>query len=83
MIEKLKLALEALKSVEHVGKQMDGGNPKIDEAIKEIESILEITGYEWEGMGLTEKDFIFVCSYVDYDILSQIKDVLRRKNELC
>ena len=81
MIETLKLALEALKSVEFVGKKMDGGNPKIDEAIKEIESILEITGYEWEG--LTEEEFIFFCSYVDHDILSQIEDVLRRKNELC
>ena len=36
MIETLKLALEALKSVEHVGKKMDGGNPKIDEAIKSL-----------------------------------------------
>jgi len=81
MIETLKLALEALKSVEHVGERMDGGNPKIDEAIKEIESILEITGSEWEGF--TEEEFIFWCSYVDHDILSQIEDVLRRKNELC
>jgi hypothetical protein len=80
MIEKLKLALEALKSVEHVGKQMDGGNPKIDEAIKELESILKTEDYEWKGF--TEEEFVYFCSYVDHETLDQIENTLRDKNEL-
>jgi len=80
MIETLKLALEALKSVEHVGKKMDGGNPKIDEAIKEIKFALKTREYEWQG--LTEEEFVYFCSYVDHDTLSQIENTLRDKNEL-
>ena len=80
MIETLKIALEALKSVEQVGKRMDGGNPKIDEAIKKIKSALKTRDHEWQG--LTEEEFVYFCSYVDHDTLSQIENVLRDKNEL-
>ena len=34
----------------------------------------------WEG--LTEEEFVYFCSYVDHDTLSQIENVLRDKNEL-
>jgi len=92
MIETLKLALEALKSVEFVGKKMDGGNPKIDEAITAIKEVLHESSMrevqrlgqeiqpEWQG--LTEEEFVYFCSYVDHDTLSQIENVLRDKNEL-
>ena len=80
MIETLKLALEALESVEFVGKKMDGGNPKIDEAIKKINFVLKTRKYEWQG--LTEEEFVYFCSYVDHDTLSQIENILRDKNEL-
>ena len=39
--ETLRLALEALEPLEFVGKRMDGGNPKIDEAIAAIKTALE------------------------------------------
>ena len=80
MIKTLKLSLEALKSVEFVGKQMDGGNPKLDEAIKKIKSALKTSDYKWQG--LTEEEFVYFCSYVDHDTLSQIENILRDKNEL-
>jgi hypothetical protein len=92
MIETLELALEALRSVEIVGKRMDGGNPKIDEAIAALEDILHESSMsevqrlgqeiqpEWEG--LTEEEFVYFCSYVDHDTLSQIENTLRDKNEL-
>jgi hypothetical protein len=92
MIETLELALEALRSVEIVGKRMDGGNPKIDEAIASLEDILHESSMsevqrlgqeiqpEWEG--LTEEEFVYFCSYVDHDTLSQIENTLRDKNEL-
>ena len=80
MIKTLKLSLEALKSVEFVGKQMDGGNPKLDEAIKKIKSALKTPDYKWQG--LTEEEFVYFCSYVDHDTLSQIENILRDKNEL-
>ena len=35
---------------------------------------------EWQG--LTEEEFVYFCSYVDHDTLSQIENVLRDKNEL-
>ena len=38
--EALKLALEALEPLEFVGKRMDGGNPKIDEALTAIKETL-------------------------------------------
>ena len=38
--EVLKIALEALEPLEFVGKRMDGGNPKIDEAITAIKEAL-------------------------------------------
>ena len=34
----------------------------------------------WQG--LTEEEFVYFCSYVDHDTLSQIENVLRDKNEL-
>jgi ABC-type microcin C transport system permease subunit YejE len=80
MIKTLKLSLEALKSVEFVGKKMDGGNPKLDEAIEKIKSALKTRDYEWQG--LTEEEFVYFCSYVNHDILSQIENILRDKNEL-
>jgi hypothetical protein len=33
----------------------------------------------WQG--LTEEEFVYFCSYVDHDTLSQIENVLRDKNE--
>jgi hypothetical protein len=39
--EVLKIALEALEPLKFVGKRMDGGNPKIDEAIAAIKTALE------------------------------------------
>ena len=35
-----------------------------------------------DWIGLTEEEFVFFCSYVDHDILSQIENILRDKNEL-
>jgi hypothetical protein len=35
----------------------------------------------WEGF--TEEEFVYFCSFVDHDILDQIENVLREKNELC
>ena len=35
---------------------------------------------EWQG--LTEEEFVYFCSYVDHDTLSQIENILRDKNEL-
>jgi len=34
----------------------------------------------WEGF--TEEEFVYFCSFVDHDILDQIENVLREKNEL-
>jgi hypothetical protein len=35
---------------------------------------------KWQG--LTEEEFVYFCSYVDHDTLSQIENILRDKNEL-
>jgi hypothetical protein len=35
-----------------------------------------------DWIGLTEEEFVYFCSYVDHDILSQIENILRDKNEL-
>jgi ABC-type microcin C transport system permease subunit YejE len=75
--EVLKLALEALEPLEFVGKRMDGGNPKIDEAIAAIKKALK----EPSWIGLDEDEFVYFCAYVNHEILSEIENVLRDKNE--
>jgi hypothetical protein len=35
---------------------------------------------EWQG--LTEEEFVYFCSFVDHDTLSQIENTLKDKNEL-
>ena len=69
----LRLALGALKDFSVSDKQAF-------EATIAIKSALEAEEYEWEG--LTEEEFVYFCSYVDHDTLSQIENVLRDKNEL-
>ena len=75
--EVLKLALKALEPLEFVGKRMDGGNPKIDEAIAAIKKALKQPSW----IGLDEDEFVYFCSYVNHEILSEIENVLRDKNE--
>ena len=69
----LRLALKALKDLSVTDKQAS-------EASVAIRLALETEEYEWEG--LTEEEFVYFCSYVDHDTLSQIENVLRDKNEL-
>jgi hypothetical protein len=75
--EVLKLALEALEPLEFVGKKMDGGNPKIDEAIRAIKKALKQPSW----IGLDEDEFVYFCAYVNHEILSEIENVLKDKNE--
>ena len=75
--ETLKLALEALEPLEFVGKRMDGGNPKIDEAIAAIKKALKQPSW----IGLDEDEFVYFCAYVNHEKLSEIENVLRDKNE--
>ena len=44
------------------------------------EPLLHTPQHTWQG--LTEEEFVYFCSYVDHDTLSQIENVLREKNEL-
>ena len=69
----LRLALKALKDFSVSDKQAY-------EATTAIKDALEKKDYEWEG--LTEEEFVYFCSFVDHDTLSQIENVLRDKNEL-
>ena len=69
----LRLALKALKDLSVTDKQAL-------EASAAIKLALEVEEYQWEG--LTEEEFVYFCSYVDHDTLSQIENVLRDKNEL-
>ena len=75
--EVLKIALEALEPLEFVGKRMDGGNPKIDEAISAIKEALAQPSW----IGLDEDEFVYFCAYVNHETLSEIENVLRDKNE--
>jgi hypothetical protein len=75
--ETLRLALEALEPLEFVGKRMDGGNPKIDEAIIAIKKALKQPSW----IGLDEDEFVYFCAYVNHEKLSEIENVLRDKNE--
>lgn len=75
--EVLKIALEALEPLEFVGKRMDGGNPKIDEAISAIKKALKQPSW----IGLDEDEFVYFCAYVNHEKLSEIENVLRDKNE--
>ena len=75
--EALKLALEALEPLEFVGKRMDGGNPKIDEAISAIKKALKQPSW----IGLDEDEFVYFCAYVNHEKLSEIENVLKDKNE--
>jgi ABC-type microcin C transport system permease subunit YejE len=75
--EILKLALEALEPLEFVGKRMDGGNPKIDEAISAIKKALKQPSW----IGLDEDEFVYFCAYANHEKLSEIENVLRDKNE--
>jgi hypothetical protein len=70
----LRLALGALKDFSVVDKQAF-------EATVAIKAALETEEHEWEG--LTEEEFVYFCSFVDHDTLSQIENILRDKNELC
>jgi len=45
-------------------------------------SMKEVQKIQPEWQGLTEEEFVYFCSYVDHDTLSQIENVLRDKNEL-
>jgi hypothetical protein len=69
----LRLALGALKDFSVVDKQAF-------EATVAIKAALETEEREWEG--LTEEEFVYFCSFVDHDTLSQIENILRDKNEL-
>ena len=69
----LRLALKALKDFSVTDKQAF-------EATTAIKAALETEEYEWEG--LTEEEFVYFCSFVDHDTLSQIENILRDKNEL-
>ena len=69
----LRLALKALKDLSVTDKQAS-------EASVAIKSVLETEEYEWKGF--TEEEFVYFCSFVDHDILDQIENVLRDKNEL-
>jgi len=69
----LRIALKALKDFSVSDKQAY-------EATTAIKDALEKEDYEWEG--LTEEEFVYFCSFVDHDTLSQIENVLRDKNEL-
>jgi uncharacterized protein YukE len=63
---------------------------EISRAFKESEmtkdlhetSMKEVQKIQPEWQGLTEEEFVYFCSYVDHDTLSQIENVLRDKNEL-
>jgi hypothetical protein len=70
----LRLALGALKDFSVSDKQAF-------EATIAIKAALEAEEHEWEG--LTEEEFVYFCSFVDHDTLSQIENILRDKNELC
>ena len=79
--EALKLALEALEPLEFVGKRMDGGNPKIDEAIAAIKKAIKQPSW----IGLTDEDFLEACQIAErgnYLVAFQrIQAKLRSKNE--
>jgi len=45
-------------------------------------SMREVQKIQPEWQGLTEEEFVYFCSYVDHDTLSQIENTLRDKNEL-
>jgi ABC-type microcin C transport system permease subunit YejE len=75
--EVLKIALEALEPLEFLGKRMDGGNPKIDEAISAIKKALKQPSW----IGLDEDEFVYFCAYVNHEILLEIENVLKAKNE--
>ena len=90
--EALKLALEALEPLEFVGKRMDGGNPKIDEALIAIKKALvqpehigfidsKLNPIQRTWVGLDEDEFVYFCAYVNHEKLSEIENVLRDKNE--
>jgi hypothetical protein len=70
----LRLALLALKDFSLVDKQAF-------EATVAIKAALKTEEHEWQG--LTEEEFVYFCSFVDHDTLSQIENTLRDKNELC
>jgi len=69
----LRLAFKALKDFSVSDKQAF-------EATTAIKAALETEEYEWEGF--TEEEFVYFCSFVDHDILDQIENTLRDKNEL-
>jgi len=48
--------------------------------IVDVEPLALYTQRTWEGF--TEEEFVYFCSFVDHDILDQIENVLREKNEL-
>ncbi len=78
--EVLKLALEALEPLEFVGKRMDGGNPKIDEAIIAIKKALKQPSW----IGLDEEDYIKACEMCDFDkvvAFEFFEAKLKEKNE--
>jgi len=84
----LRLALEALEGVlddspKVLDASISGGLYEVvqcRDAITAIKAALETEEHEWEG--LTEKEFVYFCSFVDHDTLSQIENILRDKNEL-
>jgi hypothetical protein len=79
--EVLKIALEALEPLEFVGKRMDGGNPKIDEAISAIKKALKQPS--WVGLTDEDMDFLFPHgkSVWVQETVKIIEAKLKQKNE--
>jgi len=77
--EALRLALEALEPLEFVGKRMDGGDPKIDEAIAAIKEALA----QRTWVGLTRMELIG-CGVLpwgmSYKLYKAIEAKLKEKN---
>ena len=78
--EVLKIALEALEPLEFVGKRMDGGNPKIDEAIAAIKKALKQPS--WIGLTNDELTDLFYNKNLGQEsAVGQAIALLRERNE--
>ena len=74
--EALKLALEALEDLgmKHFESTGEVLYKETSTAIKEA-----LAQPSW--IGLDEDEFVYFCAYVNHEILSEIENVLRDKNE--
>jgi len=79
-----KAWLESTKREDAATTTRESYGIKESEMTKDLHetSMREVQKIQPEWQGLTEEEFVYFCSYVDHDTLSQIENVLRDKNEL-